>query len=199
MLQANKILHYLTNDGALLSTDTLISELVNYDYVQIELIGKHAKNTTDGNIMLVSRCDVNSVMAFKWYLNGGGYPSTYGTIDNSIKYGRPVPLHQLIFGKLEEGFVVDHINRNRLDNRRENLRVCTALENSYNKSKPKNTKNKYKGVVKSKAKNPTYTASITKDGVRREIKNIGTEEEAAKIYDMMAEELFGEYAAKNFQ
>ena len=145
--------------------------------------------------MLVSYSDINIVMMFDWYLNSGGYPSTYGSIDGEIKYGKPVPLHKLLFGQLEYGYVVDHINRNKLDNRRDNLRICTSLQNSYNRSKSSNSLNKYKGVKKV---GNTYTAFISKNGVRHEIKNIPSEDEAAKIYDMMAEDLFGSYAGKNF-
>lgn len=189
----NQIINYLKNDGT-------IADLNDpwFDYTQVKLAGNHAKDADDGNIMLVSKIDLNAIINFKWYLNRGGYPATYGTFDNTIKFSRPVPLHQLLHGKLAKGFVVDHINRNRLDNRRENLRICTAAQNSWNRKKPKNSKNRYKGVTKVGKRNPSYTASITKDGVKHEIKDIQTEEQAAKVYDMMAEELFGEYAAKNF-
>jgi hypothetical protein len=95
--------------------------------------------------------------------------------------------------------VIDHINRDRLDNRRENLRICTPLQNSYNRSKPKNSGKTFKGVTKVGKKNPTYTASITKDGVKHDMKGIPTERQAAEMYDLMAEQLFGEYAAKNFR
>jgi hypothetical protein len=91
--------------------------------------------------------------------------------------------------------VIDHINRDKLDNRLSNLRVITSKENSYNRKKNATSENKYKGVQKRGNK---YIAVITKDGVRREIPGFNTEEEAATCYDMMAEEMFGNYAGKNF-
>jgi hypothetical protein len=53
-------------------------------------------------------------------------------------------MHQLILGKAEKGFVIDHINGNRLDNTRTNLRKVTFKQNAQNKK----SKNKYKGVCK---------------------------------------------------
>ena len=61
--------------------------------------------------------------------------------------------------------------------------------------KIKTTKTNLKGVKKISENN--YVATITKDGVKHEIKNIQTEMEAANCYNLMAEELFGEYAAFN--
>ena len=91
--------------------------------------------------------------------------------------------------------VIDHINRNKWDYRINNLRVISAKENSYNRTKNSNSENKYKGVQKRGTK---YVAVISKDGIRREIPGFNTEEEAAECYDMMAEEMFGEFAGKNF-
>lgn len=50
--------------------------------------------------------------------------------------------------KISKGWVIDHINRNKLDNRLKNLRLATIKENSRNTSKQKGIKNKYKGVYK---------------------------------------------------
>lgn len=194
----NTILNFLRNDGSIVTPNDPNPD--TYDYVQIMLLGDHANQNTDGNIMLISKMDINVVANFKWYLSKAGYPATYGTYDSTIKFPRPVSLHQLLYPSIKRGYVVDHINRNKLDNRRNNLRVCTQSQNSYNKSKPKNSKNKYKGIRKiNKKYNHSYTASITKNGKKYEIKNINSEYEAANIYDMMAEELFGEYAGKNFE
>lgn len=214
----NKIIDYYRDDGTCIqishhadSANGGIGSFVvssDFDYARVELLGNHADATLSGNIMLVSKEDLNNIISFKWYLNKNGYPSTYGTVDRSIRFSRLVPIHQLLFGELPQGHVVDHINRNRLDNRRQNLRVCTIQENNYNRSKQSGGKNKYKGVASKKRSNVingekvvtvTYTATVTKDGKKHIINNIPTEIEAAKIYDAMAEELFGKYAAKNFQ
>jgi aspartate carbamoyltransferase regulatory subunit len=77
---------------------------------------------------------------------------------------RSKTLHKNLLGKQEKGYVIDHINRNKCDNRLENLRVITAKENSYNRTKNANSNNKYKGVVKRGNK---YVASISKDGIKK--------------------------------
>jgi hypothetical protein len=195
----NPVLNLFDNDGTIIDVPGTSHNDVHFDFAQVELIGKHVKNIdTNNNIMLVSALDMNSVLKYKWYLTKTGYPGTYGTVDNNIKYSRPVHLHQMLYPNTPKGYVIDHINRNRLDNRRDNLRICTPIENSYNKSKPSNSNHKYKGVKAVGKKNLSYVASVTKDGIKREIRGIQTEKGAARIYDMMVDELFGVYAAKNF-
>ena len=193
----NPVLNLFDNDGTIVDVPGRSYSDLNFDFAQVELIGKHVKSV-DSNIMLVSASDLISVLRYKWYLTKAGYPGTYGTVDNIIKYSIPVPLHKCLIPDAPMGYVIDHINRIKLDNRRENLRICTPVENSYNKSKPSNSMQKYKGVKAVGIKNPTYTSSVTKNGVMHKIKGIPTEYEAAKIHDMMADELFGAYASKNF-
>jgi len=174
----NQILGFYTLDGIECDVD-------NASYVKLELLGR-GKNT-ENNYFLVSLSKLEYVLKHSWYLDSNGYPMTYTS--------RSKTLHRNLFGKQEQGYVIDHINRNKLDNRMENLRVITSRENSYNRTKNANSNNNYKGVIKKKN---SYVACISKNGVRREISGFETEEEAAKMYDMMAEELFGEFAGKNF-
>lgn len=183
----NKIKGYYTNNGE-------TCDLSESDYIQIELLGNHAKQN-DSNI-LISKNSISVVINYNWYLGKNGYPVTYGTVDNKIRYGKGIKLHKLLFPNIEKGLVVDHINHNKLDNRMENLRVCTSKQNSYNTKKSINSKYKYKGIIQQN--NGLWTARIHKDGNLYEIKDIDTDKNAAYTYDMMAEELFGIYAGKNF-
>lgn len=182
----NTIKGYYMNDG------TEMDNIFVCDYVQIKLLGNHA--TSNNSNILISKESFELVIQFNWYLGKDGYPVTYGTDDRKIRYGKGLKLHRMLFPNIQSGYVVDHINHDRLDNRMSNLRVCTQKENNYNKSKLKGFA--YKGVVKNK--NGLFSAKISKDGKTHQINNIATEKEAAQIYDLMAEELFGEYAGKNF-
>lgn len=66
--------------------------------------------------------------------------------DKTKKEGRrTLGLHRYIM-KEPKGLQVDHINRNPLDNRKCNLRICTTQENANNKGKYKNNKSGHKGV-----------------------------------------------------
>lgn len=166
------------------------------DYIRIEMLGKHAEEL-GGKYALVSINDYKYVMDHKWYLGKDLYPMAYrNKKDNKIR-GCSMKMHKFLYKchniLIPKGYVVDHINHDRLDNRFENLRLCTSKENSYNTSK---RNGKYKGVRSNK--NGTYSVTINKDGKRHQINNIFTEIDAAKLYDIMAEELFGEYAGKNF-
>lgn len=164
------------------------------DYVQIELLGTHAKN--ENSNMLVSLKSMTLINEFIWYLGKNGYPVAYKSIDGSIKSNTGIKAHRLIKNDCPKNMVVDHINRNKLDNRIENLRICTQKENSYNRTKNESAKgSKYKGVKKMN-KNE-WMAIITKDGVKHEMKNLPDEKTASLMYDLMAEELFGLYASKN--
>lgn len=189
-MKGNIIMDYFKMDGTK-------SDFDNCDYCQIKLKGNHAE-TLDANI-LISKQSLNLVVAFEWYLGSDGYPVAYKCLDSNNSFGRGIKLHKLLKGnECPTGMVIDHINHDRLDNRLENLRICTPKENSYNTSKKKNKKDKkynYKGVSKT---NNSYVVTITKDGVTHKIKDIQSEKEAAQIYDMMAEDLFGNFAGKNY-
>lgn len=98
-----------------------------------------------------------------------------------------------------KGMMVDHINRNGLDNRRENLRVCTMSENMMNRSKTKQNSTGYKGVYKTgDSKLNPYSSKICKNKKVYCLGHYRTPEEAAKAYDKKAIELFGEFAYLNF-
>ncbi len=91
---------------------------------------------------------------------------------------------------------VDHINGDRLDNRKCNLRIVTEQQNRYNLSKRSgNCTSKYKGVSYDKSRNKwKSTVCHNKKAYNRRFK---TEKEAAESYNEMATKLFGQYAKLN--
>jgi hypothetical protein len=109
------------------------------------------------------------------------------------------PLARLIMGN-PRGLDVDHKNRDTLDNRRENLRVCTRQQNLRNRRGWSSTG--YKGVRYRKARTgkgrECYEAWIGVDGRHVYLGRGRTPEEAARLYDHAARERFGEFAYLNF-
>lgn len=97
------------------------------DIYKIPLSGKHAKR---GAVALVEARDVNKVLGVRWVVTTEGYAR--GNIE-----GEPILLHRHLMGcEPGDGKVVDHINHDKLDNRRANLRITTHQGNCINRKKP---------------------------------------------------------------
>lgn len=115
--------------------------------------------------------------------------------DRRIKYN--IKMHRQIL-QAPKNKIVDHINHNGLDNRKANLRIATALQNSWNARKQLgNYTSKYKGVSFLK-RIRRWRASIIYKGKNIFIGYFDDEKSAAKAYDEKAAQLFGEYAVLNF-
>lgn len=103
-------------------------------------------------------------------------------------------LHRLIMN-CPSDMVVDHINGNTLDNRKENLRICTQQQNGWNRSKTKTRKcaSQYIGVtwVKSVQKWQAYLGDTYLGRFEDEV-------QAAKAYDTESKKVYGEYGKLNF-
>jgi hypothetical protein len=130
----------------------------------------------------------------------GGYRTNHGICR---KKQTTLRLHQLIMNT-PKGMQTDHINGDTLDNRKENLRICTHTENICNRGAHKNNRSGYKGVTRRKTrhgrwaiKNP-YWARIYYEKKEYSIGYYPTAEEAARAYDAKAKELHGEFAYLNF-
>lgn len=114
-----------------------------------------------------------------------------GFVDGKYKYKREY-LHRLIM-KPRKGYAVDHINNNKLDNRKENLRICINSNNAKNK---KQFSGNYKGVYWSK-KQKKWVAQITKNKKCKHIGSFEFEKDAALAYNREAKKLHGKYAFLN--
>jgi hypothetical protein len=98
-----------------------------------------------------------------------------------------------------DGKEVDHINGVTLDNRRENLRVCSHSQNMHNRRlRQKNNKSGYKGVHWL-ARTKRWVAEIRVNGKSRHLGYFTEKTDAARAYDTAAAECFGEFAHLNFE
>lgn len=117
---------------------------------------------------LISPEDADAVRPHRWCRNSGGYPWA-GT-------DRPV-MHRTLLNAPDD-MEGDHINGNRLDNRRENLRLVTAAQNMQNRSANKSSKTGVRGVSRDE-KTGLYEARVKHNGTRHDVRGIRTLEEAA--------------------
>lgn len=144
---------------------------------------------TQGAYAVIDEEDYSLVSAYKWHLNSQGYAKS-DWWEGKDRFH--VLMHRLII-QCPKGMIVDHINGNRLDNRKSNLRVCTLLENARARRKFSGS-SRYKGVSKLRKR---WRAQIRAYGVDRHLGVFATEEEAALAYNAAAQILHGEFSVLN--
>lgn len=154
-------------------------------------IGKSGKYT------LVDRESLRFFDSHRWCAwnnkasSGNDYVYAAGTIRapwGSKPDKRKALLHRLVVGATA-GQIVDHANGDTLDNRAENLRICTHTENMRNRRLQRN-KTGYPGVAQHGRR---FIAVVVVDGVRHK-RAFATPEEAHACYLQMKNELHGQFA-----
>ena len=151
---------------------------------------------TQGQIAFIDDEDYELVKNYKWRADWSFgmqafYARAYFIVINE-KY-KHIRMHRLILGVTDPKIQVDHINHNTLDNRRSNLRICTASENQYNAGKRKDSTSGYKNVIWHKGAKK-WIARITVSKKRLHLGLFSTPEEAYKAYCEAAIRYHGEFA-----
>jgi hypothetical protein len=142
--------------------------------------------TAKGEEFIFDKDDYDRVKQFSWFMVDG-YPTARK---------KKIMLHRFILGEPPNGLEIDHINRNRADNRKDNLRFATRAQNIANTPKAKGKSSKYKGVTWLKDKN-LWCAKIFSEGKNFYICRSKSEEKCAIEYNKKAFEIYGEYALLN--
>ena len=138
--------------------------------------------------ILIDADAVDELSAYQWSIGTHGYATSGAGRDQIL-------MHRLISGASGSDFV-DHINRNKLDNRICNLRLCTSRQNNMNRTKQQNNTSGFKGVCQTVT--GKWQAQIAYKGRSIYLGLYDAPETAAKAYDTAARDIFGEYAFLNF-
>lgn len=179
--------HYdqIRRHGKIIKTKFDPNEIIEYeDYAEIILYDKNCNEIARTSIDLD---DIDKMKQYKWYLHDDGYAVS----DTKNKNDR---MHRIITDCPKDMFV-DHINHNRLDNRKCNLRICTQQQNNINTSKKKTNKSGVIGVHWAKSRKK-WCAQIKVNSKTFHLGYFDNIEEAAEVRKQAEIKYFGDYRNK---
>lgn len=149
--------------------------------------------SNSNKVVLVDTANYGWLNRYNWYLHPKGYAESRIENENIL-------MHRLILGlRKHDGMQTDHANRDKLDNRRSNLRCATRSQNRANSKKreKEGIRSQFKGVSWTKSTSK-WRAVVICNGQSIHLGYFHDEEEAAHAYDKAAIELWGEFAKTNF-
>jgi hypothetical protein len=151
---------------------------------------------TRGQSTRVDAVDADLLADSRWQCSIEGYAVRY--VRCAPKPRQKLALHRLVLERaigrqLFEYEQADHINGDRLDNRRSNLRTASITQNRQNRARPKNNTSGVKGVFWMAGKNEWY-AYISVNGKRKALGRYSTKEEAAARRAQAEQQHYGQFA-----
>lgn len=153
---------------------------------------------TKGKVAIIDDSDAELVLQYSWqaYCLGRATSKRWYAGTRERGTNKFIYMHRLLINAPSD-VKVDHINKNSLDNRKTNLRLCTLSQNNMNRGPTTTKTSRYKGVNWDKNRNK-WQARIRVDSKQIHIGRFDHEIDAAKAYDAMAIKYFGEFAFLNF-
>ena len=149
---------------------------------------------SQGKVAIIDDADKDLVCQHHWYAvkNGNGrYPCACIRVSGGKR--KRIFMHRLIIGAIPDDMVIDHIDGNECNNRRNNLRICSIRENICNSRIHKNNTSGFKGVCWH-ARAKKWSASITVNRKKIHLGLFVEKEEAHAAYVRYAKKYFGEFA-----
>lgn len=159
--------------------------IITYDNYA-ELILENIKCEEVGRAM-IDIFDIEKCKPYSWHLCKNGYVTAF--VNNKQVY-----LHRFIMNINNSKIQIDHINRNRSDNRKENLRFCTNAENGKNKRVLDSNTSGHVGIRYDKRRNYWY-ASIEVNGKNHYLGSSKNIEEVVKLREKAELQYYGEFAS----
>lgn len=147
------------------------------------------KRNGDTFTVLLDDADADYFDQYNWNVTDHNY------VARRIGKRSTVYLHRLLNGE-PEGLLIDHKNRNRLDNRRENLRVCNRAQNNSNNETKRDNSSGYVGVRRNRT--GKWEAGFYDNNSYVYLGIFDDAAEAAKARDRAVLEHRGEFASLNF-
>jgi hypothetical protein len=149
---------------------------------------------SQGFVALIDDADFELVGHFRWHMIQVQSGKRYAQRNIRLASGRKTT--QLMHRVIVDYKLVDHINRNGLDNQRYNLRSASHSQNHANATKLKRSDSTsiYKGVYLNKNR---WIARITLNQRLHYLGSFLTERDAALAYNEAARSVFGEFALLN--
>lgn len=182
----SKHIHHMERHGKILQYNCFMpNEIIKEKSYGILLLKDRKGNIR--NKTLIDLEDIDRIIKHSWCIDSGGYVMTY------IK-GEYIRLHRFLLMP-EKGVIVDHINRNTLDNRKENLRLSDYTHNLINQKRRKDNTSGYTGVYYNKLTNKWF-ANIHKYKRLIYLGTYSKKSEAIKARKLAEEKYFGNYKYK---
>lgn len=152
----------------------------------------------NGKVTIVDELDYPLVAPYKWYacrsFNTWYARTSFSRFNQGTR--KAIDMHALIV-PCPPGMVRDHRNGDGLDNRRENIRICTQSQNQQNRAHVINNTSGFKGVTWHRQMGK-WQAAIKHKNKSYHLGLFDLATDAARAYDRKARELFGEFARTNF-